>query len=483
MSTDTAIDGRTAGEIRPNPVLVEHLLDYFRRVGTARSVIALSLLAVAISMLLSYSSYLIFDPQMFGAPLAVGLPVLAPALVAPPTTWLALSAYHRAWQAEQILRQSQINYRDLFESAQVGLARARISDGSMLDANGRAAEIFGYDSRQHFIAEFIASEHYVDPTVRERMVAEGLRSGSVRGLEIEVSRRDGSTAWLLVDVTFSPEQGYMEPVFVDITLRKEQEEQARRLQAELTHVSRLSLIGGMATELAHELNQPLSAIASYANGCIRRLALEERESTEILEALRKIAEQAHRANEIITRTRHFVRKEEPNLVPCDVNAIIRETLALLEIEAQRHGVTIDLDLALAPALPMVMADSIQMQQVIHNIARNGMEAMRDAAAAPRLLSISTRATNTPGAPGAPGTQGLEVAIKDTGDGLSIEARAHLFEPFYSSKPQGVGMGLSICRNILDSHGGRLWARPDQDGGAVFCFSLPATESDSRVIAK
>ncbi|MDP7603641.1 MAG: ATP-binding protein [Alphaproteobacteria bacterium] len=467
MSTDTAIDGRPEGGLSPEPLLVERALGFFRRVGMARSVVALTLLAVAISLAVSYSSYLLFDPGMFGVPLAMALPVVAPVLAAPPMAWLALSAYHRAWLAEQALRQSQINYRDLFESAQVGLTRTRISDGLMLDANARAAEIFGYQSSRQLIKEFVASERYVDPTVREEMIAEGLRNGHVQGVEAQFRRRDGTTAWLRVDVTFFPEKGYMEPVFIDITLRKEQEEQARRLQAELAHVSRLTLIGEMATELAHELNQPLSAIASYANGCIRRLQLEERESSEVLEALEKIAGQAHRANEIITRTRSFVRKEEPQLVASDINAIIRETLGLLEIEAQRHGVTIELDLTLAPPLPAVMADTIQVQQVIHNIARNGMESMRDTGAQPRLLTISTLATEGPEAPK------LEVVIKDTGGGLSIEDRAHLFEPFYSSKPQGVGMGLSICRSIVDSHGGRLWARPDQKDGAIFCFSLPA----------
>ncbi len=285
MSTETAFEGHPERARTGESLFVERMLGYFRQVGMARSIIALTLLATAISLVLCYLSYLLFDPAMFEVPLAVALPVVAPVVAAPPMAWLALSAYHRAWHAEQILRESQINYRDLFESAQVGLTRARISDGKMLDANARAAEIFGYDSTRKFISEFIPSEHYVDAGARDKMIAEGLCSGSARGLETRFSRRDGSIAWLRVDVTFYPDQGYMEPVFVDITLRKEQEEQARRLQAELAHVSRLTLMGEMATELAHELNQPLSAIASYANGCIRRLRHDESESTEVLDAL------------------------------------------------------------------------------------------------------------------------------------------------------------------------------------------------------
>ena len=252
-------------------------------------------------------------------------------------------------------------------------------------------------------------------------------------------------------------------VRTDITERKRMEEEARQRQAELAHISRLSTMGEMATSFAHELNQPLSAISNYAQGCVRRLRAGNGEIQEIVDVMTRVAEQAERAGEIIRRIRGFVRKSSPEKAGVDVNAAIREVIELLETEAYLHGVSLELNLA--ESLPFANGDPIQVQQVILNIARNGVEAMSESRSPVRRLSVQTLVDD----------RLVEVVIRDTGPGVSRKSADQLFEPFVTTKPDGLGMGLSISRSIVESFGGRLSVTTDDEPGTAFTFALPVFE--------
>ncbi len=248
--------------------------------------------------------------------------------------------------------------------------------------------------------------------------------------------------------------------------RRQAEEKARRLQAELAHVSRITTMGEMAAGLAHELNQPLTAISNYMRGSIARLRKTNTVTQEVLDAMDRAAAEALRAGEVIRRVRSFVRKVEPEKVAVDINATIRETVDLLRAEAQCHDVAIVLDLA--TGLAPIAADKIQLQQVILNLARNGVEAARDNAPMPRQVAISTVPQ---------GEDLVRVTVHDSGQGVPDDLRESIFEPFVTTKGDGLGMGLAICRSIVEAHNGRLELTQDVGTGTAFQFTLPVAGPD------
>ncbi len=254
----------------------------------------------------------------------------------------------------------------------------------------------------------------------------------------------------------------------DITARVRAEEQARQRQAELAHVARLGTMGEMAAGLAHELNQPLSAIVNYIQACLERIQLGAGDPKELLSDMEQAAAQAGRAGEIIERIRKFVRKPEAPRTAMDPNILVREAADLVRTEL-RH-LEVQLILELTDPLPKVEADSIQIEQVIVNLIRNSMEAMSEAGGDRRRLVIQT--SNA-------GRGTVECAISDTGPGLSADVGERAFDPFFTTKPNGMGMGLSICRTIIEAHGGRLWATTNLERGATFRFTLPIEGGDLR----
>jgi PAS domain S-box-containing protein len=245
----------------------------------------------------------------------------------------------------------------------------------------------------------------------------------------------------------------------DVTERKRAEAQARQHQADLAHVLRLNTMGEMAAGLAHEINQPLGAIANYAQGCTRRLRDQSIDTTGLLPIIDEIAHEALRAGEIIRRLRDLVRKEGPQQAAVDLNALIRESTHIIEPEAQQSGIRVEL--ALASDLPPVTCDSIQIEQVLLNLLLNGVEAVQTSGNGERSLVVTSAAAGG----------GIEIAIRDSGGGVP-EPPADVFQPFFSTKPNGLGMGLSISRSIIEAHGGRLWAARNADCGSTFHFTLP-----------
>lgn len=250
-------------------------------------------------------------------------------------------------------------------------------------------------------------------------------------------------------------------IATDITDRRQMEEAALRHQERLEQTSRLITMGEMASSLAHELNQPLSAIANYCMGCVNRLKAGDYRQEEILAAMEKASVQAERAGKIIRRTREFVKKSAPVRAPVALAEIVEEAIGFADIEARKAAVPIRIDI---PAdLPPVFADRVMIEQVVLNLVKNGIESMQQTPPGERALALAARLD---------GEGMVEVAVADRGCGLSEGQVERLFTPFFTTKAEGMGMGLNICRSIVEYHGGRLWLAPNPGGGSVFRFTLP-----------
>jgi two-component system sensor histidine kinase DctS len=253
--------------------------------------------------------------------------------------------------------------------------------------------------------------------------------------------------------------GWMASI-LDITERKRGRELVRQQQEKLAATARLVTVGEMASTMAHELNQPLSAIASYVTGCLNLLGDGGLPRGDLEEALRKTGQQAQRAGRIIRRVHDFVRKREPTRVPMRMSAVVEEAVGFADADARRRRVRVEV--ARSGLDPVLRGDPVLLQQVVLNLLRNAMEAMAATPEDARAIRIETRA----------GSAGVEVSIADRGAGIPDGVREHLFQPFFTTKSEGMGMGLNICRSILELHGGRVWAEPNPGGGTVFSFSLP-----------
>lgn len=255
-------------------------------------------------------------------------------------------------------------------------------------------------------------------------------------------------------------------VAADITERKHAEELNRRQQQKLQLTSHLVTVGGMASTLAHEINQPLAAIVNYNMGCVRRLRAGNWDPEELLAAMERAGAQAERAGRIIHRVRQLVREGKPEPLPCDINGVILDIASLIEIDAEKDGVRVRLDLA--PELPPVPADKVMLEQAILNIVRNGIDSMQETPLEERELTIRSRFDRSAGAIG--------IEIADTGCGIPESMVGNSFEPFFTTKPEGLGVGLNLCRSIVESHHGRLWASRNPERGSTFHLSLPLHQS-------
>jgi two-component system sensor kinase FixL len=252
----------------------------------------------------------------------------------------------------------------------------------------------------------------------------------------------------------------------DVSERRRAQDQIRETQERLTHVARLSTMGEMTNGLAHELNQPLTAIAMYAQAAERLMTQSHSSQEDVVSALHQIAAQALRAGEIIRRLRAMVRNRETREEPVVLNELLRELVVLAEADARLHHVHIRLDLE--PTPQKVMADPIQLQQVLLNLVRNAIEAVQDLETPRRTVTLRT----------APVPVGdAEVAVSDLGPGVDPAIRERLFDAFFTTKPEGTGLGLAISRSIIENHGGRLAHRPNQPMGSCFYFTLPALKGD------
>jgi PAS domain S-box-containing protein len=286
-------------------------------------------------------------------------------------------------------------------------------------------------------------------------------------MEYRLRRFDGEYCWVLdhgvprfdSDGTFL---GYIGTA-IDITERKRTESELQRQREELAHVTRVSTLGELSASLAHELNQPLTAILSNAQAAQRFLAAGPADVEELDEILKDIVQDDSRASEVIQRMRALVKKEELAFVSLDLAGVIRDVAALVHSDAILHGVRITLDLN--SGLPPVRGDRVQLQQVVLNLLLNTFDAMKDCPANEREVRLRAEKTEA-------GL--LRLAVRDRGTGLSGDHLDKVFQPFYTTKREGLGMGLSISRSIIEAHGGRLWAENNPDRGATFYCTLAAS---------
>ncbi len=342
-------------------------------------------------------------------------------------------------------------------------------DGLMVSFNAAAERQFGYKESEAVgnNVSMLMPEPY--RSGHDHYLHRYLGTGEKRIIGIDrvvVGRRkDGSTfpMKLAVGEMRFRDQLYFTGFIRDLTERQQSAAQIEEIQSELARLARLNELGEMASTLAHELNQPLSAIANYAQGCVRLLRnMDDTVSARMSEALDEIARQSLRAGQIIRHLREFVMRGETEKTPEDIRKLVEEAGALALVGSREHGVRSVFDFV--AGADMVLADRVQIQQVLINLMRNAIEAMRDCET--RELTVRTL-------PGAPGEVAVEVA--DTGSGISEEVVSRLFRPFVTTKAGGMGIGLSISKRIIEAHGGTIEAVRNERGGSTFRFTLPAYE--------
>ena len=283
--------------------------------------------------------------------------------------------------------------------------------------------------------------------------------------EYRIRRPDGTVRWIHDHgVLIRDQRGSAYRVCgiaEDITETRRAADSLARVQAELAYVTRVSTMGELAASIAHEINQPLTAIVANASALLRWLAHDPPEMDEVREASTRIAHDGKRAGSIVERVRAMSRRATPSREALVINEVVLEVLSLIGAEAQKSGIAVEP--ALAPGLPLILGDRVQLQQVLLNLSINAMESMSTIAEGPRRLVISSSEDET---------GRVQVAVADTGAGMDPGAAQRLFEPFFSTKPRGLGMGLAISRSIVESHGGRIAVAPNPPRGTVVRFSLP-----------
>jgi two-component system sensor kinase FixL len=338
--------------------------------------------------------------------------------------------------------------------------------GSVRIYNQACERLFGYTAAEvigHSIKMLMpAPYHDEHDGYLKHYVATGEKHIIGIGREVQGRRKDGSVFPMNLSVGEGVIRG--ERIFLgiitDISHRIERERRILDLQSEMLHVSRLTDMGQVAAGLAHELNQPLTAILNYTNAGLD--IADERGDDELKSVFAKVAEQASRAGNIIRRLRAFIEKRGPNRTDEDITRTIDEAIRLGQINAAERG--IKLRVLFEQGLPPVSVDRVQIQQVLINLMKNAAEAMEGQER--RELTVTTSRISP---------ELLQVSVADTGPGISDEMAEKLFQPFVTTKATGMGMGLSICRGIVEAHGGRLWLEASPGGGAVFRFNVPVAQ--------
>lgn len=367
--------------------------------------------------------------------------------------------------AEEALLNEYAFRRAMEDSLQTGL-RARDLEGRITYVNPAFCRMVGW-SASDLVGRSPPMpywpDEYLDETknIHDQILA-GL--GPDEGFELKFKRRNGEIFDVfiheapLIDA-HGRQTGWMGSL-IDITERKHAEEMVRQQQERLQATARLVAMGEMASSLAHELNQPLAAIASYNAGCANMIAAGAPDLDEIRQILQKSAEQAQRAGRIIRRIYDFVRRAEPKSEPCDLAEIVDEALGLVDADARRQGIRMQRESC--DVLPIIQGDRVLITQALLNLIRNAMDAVREMSGERHVVKVLGRVN----------ADSVNIAITDGGCGISADIAARLFEPFYTTKSEGMGMGLNICRSVVEAHHGRLWHEPNPDGGSIFNVQFP-----------
>lgn len=381
--------------------------------------------------------------------------------------WVMRGHIHRRLAAEQALRSEYAFRKAMEDSLTVGM-RARDLEGVVTYTNPAFCQMVGFSAEELIDAK--PPMPYWAPEDMERIqsIHNSIIDGKAphEGFEVRLMRKDGSRFDALIyeapliDAD-GRQTGWMASI-IDVTVRKHAEELARQQQEKLQFTSRLITMGEMASTLAHELNQPLAAITSYNTGCLNKLESGNFSPDELKHALGKIAVQAQRAGQIIRRVHDFVRKSEPKLAPCDLAEVIDDSVGFIDAAAKLLNIRIEREIQ--GMRPELMADPVMIEQVLLNLMRNGIEAMSETPLENRRLTVKLYQKD----------DHMQIRVIDRGSGIPLELREKLFTPFYSTKTEGMGIGLNICRSIIEFHRGRLWVEDNPEGGTIFVISLPIT---------
>jgi len=371
--------------------------------------------------------------------------------------------------AEEALKASEQRYRSLYKDTPV-MMHSIDREGKIVSVSDHWLNVLGYKWDEvvgQKVVDFLTEESRQKAI--ESHIPTLIEKGAVENIEYQLSKKNGIVIDVLLSAVVERDaEGEMSrglAVLIDVTERKLAEARVRELQSEMHHVSRLSTMGELASGLAHELNQPLTAIINYVQACRRMLKRADANQMEkIHDCMDKAVDQADRAGQIIHRLREFVSKGQTDRSLEDLNEVVKEASTLALVGASEKDVA--LELRLDTDLPLVLIDRIQIQQVVFNLVRNSVDALKETNG--HDISIKTAQTeeNT-----------VSVEVSDAGPGLSEDIVQRLFQPFVTTKPKGMGIGLSICRSIVQEHGGRLWATPGSNGGATFHFTVPITAAD------
>lgn len=342
------------------------------------------------------------------------------------------------------------------------------SAGTILRSNHAAETMFGYSKEEMAGQGLEMLMPEPDRSHHREYMNRYMETGQAKiigiGREITALRRSGETfpADLSVGEAGAGESRKFVGLLRDVTDRREAEAATLKRREEVIRASRLTVMGEMAAALAHELNQPLSAIANYTSACNRLLERDQPEDRkDVLNALSQIQAQSLRAGEVIRRMRSFVRAKEPERAAVNVSELIGEILPLAQLDAKANNIA--LRISVAERLPDVTADSVQLQQVLLNLIRNGIDAMMATRPENRQLDVIVESSTD---------DAIKFRIFDRGSGVSPEVKERLFQPFFTTKTEGMGMGLAICQTIVQAHGGELRHEPNPKGGSEFFFTIP-----------
>jgi two-component system, LuxR family, sensor kinase FixL len=375
--------------------------------------------------------------------------------------------------AEIALRESELRWRSIVDTVPDAIIVID-SAGTVESFSPSAERLFGYSASEVVgrNVKMLMPQPYSDAhdSYLQRYMTTGERRIIGIGRIVVGQRKGGETfpMELAVGEFASPSGKFFTGFVRDLTERQQAERRIEDLQTELLHASRLSVMGQMASTMAHELNQPLTAVTNYLEAGKHLMSLGTAPPERLADLMEKAIAQAQRAGEVIRQLRQFVSKGETERRTQSLNQLVEEALALGLVGARQMGIRVSLELE--PDLPSVVVDPVQIQQVVLNLVRNAVEAMEEVGR--RELSITTRAVDGH----------LEASVADTGPGIAPELADRLFQPFVTTKKTGMGLGLSICREIVEAHHGRLSAEPRPTGGTIFRLSLPKADQSGETDA-
>jgi PAS domain S-box-containing protein len=371
-------------------------------------------------------------------------------------------------RAEAALRRSEAYLTEAQRLSRTGSFGWKVASGDIFWTS-ESFDIYGYGKAQLTNVEMVLQRVHPEDLA---LVQTTINRAASTGRDVDVEHRllmpDGSVRYVHVVARAVMDQAN-ELEFIgsvmDVTAAKRAEERLQKAQADLAHAARVTTLGELAASIAHEINQPLAAVVTSGNACLRWMNRDPPDLDAARQAVARIVQDAHRAGDVIRSLRALAVKSGPQFTKFELNGAIEEVLALTRGNLQRQSVALHTDLS--ANMPPVMGDRVQLQQVLLNLITNGIDAMADVTDRPKVLTITSKSDQP---------DGVLVGVEDTGTGFEPAMADHLFAPFYTTKSNGMGMGLAICRTIIEAHGGQLWAKPNVPHGTIFQFRL-ATDDD------